>query len=275
MMKIQNVSNVSKMCLFGFVVISFAVALQSCSRLQESSYNENGLLVKRTYYEDGTLQTECTFSNDTIRHGYSKLFYRNGREQWSIEYINGKKDGQEIRYFKNGRKQMVAWNKADNRDSIKFEFDSLGRSTEIEFWKRGKRIGEQLSLYPDGRLKACWFFDPIERLVFYREYDSTGTARQQGHQQPAIVVVTSEHSPDKWRVGEQFKARIYISRCQAREKWAIGLVNVGTGEVEDVKRVPENEVYLNYSKNLEKKGVYQISIFNENAVHNEFEFSVD
>ncbi len=104
--------------------------------------------VKRTYYEDGGVRAEATYNSDSLKDGYGKLFYPNGKLELEVAYQDGKKEGYERGYYQNG--------------NIKY----IGSS------KNGYSVGQGLNFYQDSVLKSYVFFDPIGRVVYKKANDN-------------------------------------------------------------------------------------------------------
>ncbi|MDQ3191033.1 MAG: hypothetical protein M3Q58_05515 [Bacteroidota bacterium] len=64
-------------------------------------------IVKKWYYEDGSLKKIQEYKNDSIEHGKYLFYYPNGHLKDSGNYVNGKFHGERIEYYENGHPYVV------------------------------------------------------------------------------------------------------------------------------------------------------------------------
>ena len=100
--------------------IFFLFLIFSCSNLKN-----NKILIEKTYYDNGVLQSEVAKSsgklngqakyydnqsnlisiasyNNNVLHGMWIEYYKNGKTKHSVKYIYGLKDGSELWYYESG-----------------------------------------------------------------------------------------------------------------------------------------------------------------------------
>ena len=108
--------------LIFIIIFGLLLSCQSTSEEKENdniqkNYRKNGTLmssiehkdgkrhgISTGYFEDGkTKQAEITY-NMGVKHGITKMYYGDGKLYYSVNYVDGQKDGMMIKYDNKGRK---------------------------------------------------------------------------------------------------------------------------------------------------------------------------
>ena len=84
---------------------------------------QDGLI--KSYYGDGTVKTEITFSNN-IRQGLAKFYYSNGNIKQQLNYSNGAVDGVVKEYYENGKLKELYTIENGRREGATSIYDTNG-----------------------------------------------------------------------------------------------------------------------------------------------------
>jgi len=151
-------------------ILLCAVSLLQAELVRE--YFENGKLKSEAHYIDGTR----TKTKEGIKHGMEKVYYIEGALAYSVNYVNGKRDGVmiwwdkdgniikelhynlgkldgwEITYFPNGKIKSKVLYKNDLKEGLYKEFFDNGQLALIVPYKHGKKEGIQREYSYSGKL---------------------------------------------------------------------------------------------------------------------------
>lgn len=178
-----------------------------------SFYNDDGLLVKRNYFEGSDkILLERTYKRDSIPHGYGKSFYPSGQIELFIEYFEGLKEGDEIKYFENGKIEKMGVNRKGKADSIWVSYDSLGFLKNVNTWYKGNFTGEQATFYPNGKIREYLFYSPNGQIIYRGSFNNEGNVIfQEGNPTPLIIVIT-DHDVNEWNIKEELELVVFGSK---------------------------------------------------------------
>ena len=109
---------------------------------------DDGTVIKKGYYDDGSLEMEVEWANDTI-NGSMKTYYRNGGLRFVGHYLEGARDGE----FK--------W------------FSKSGSIVKRAFYKEGVLDGKSINYFEDGTIKSAYIVEDGDTLR-YDVYNSKG-----------------------------------------------------------------------------------------------------
>ena len=270
--------------------------LTSCNKSSENEKdtrkqfrNEEGLLVKRTFYEEEgketNVLTEKTFkveNGDTILHGYAKSFYRDGQLMGEEHYKNGIKHGVSQQLYSNGQIKHKGWLKKDKLDSIGLAYYEDGQIKAKGYFHKGKKIGEQLNYYKNGKLKAYSFYNPVGESVYIREYNENGKlTNEEGTKNTQLIYkgVDAEFTS-----GDTLYVIIYApSPPDSEVDLFISITNKNGQSVVDSQKIPLINGKAVYMRELSELGQYyfKTSLFfkdlktgEEQTFDNAFEYTV-
>lgn len=229
---------------------------------------QEAIILQRSYYENSKVNAERTcivINGDTIPHGYGKLFYPTGQLQLSVQYNQGKKQGEERGYYENGMLEHVGWYDNNAQDSIWLWYYNIPNATKepfktIEFWDDGKQISHQTLYRENGMTDTYLFCDPLGRPIYKRVYDLEGNvANEEGMKTPQVVIVTTNENIHEFVLGDTLKARIFHIQPPATESYVYVRVN---GIETDWKFVNSGHYYqpIVYTHPLTEKGQYTLEV---------------
>jgi len=126
------------------------------------------------YWDTGIKMAEGHYINIKTKDGIWKMYGTDGALMVTITYANGKKNGEEIKYFRNNNpSELITW-KNDIRNGAWKQFYDNGKTRLLSFYNNGERTGIFQIFYPTGRyyLKGNYKADLREGLWQY--FDNTG-----------------------------------------------------------------------------------------------------
>lgn len=157
--------------------------------------------VWKTYYPDGTLESEHTYQNDVLtgpstefyrsgqrkimgniaetgyRHGVWTEYYDSGQVKAERFYNDGREQGPEISFFENGdKKQTCKLNKARTDGTCK-RFNDSGRLLKEWTLKANQRHGEFKEYYENGSPENVYHYADGEKSGLQEEYYEGGILR--------------------------------------------------------------------------------------------------
>jgi len=275
-----------------FLIFSFFI-LFGCQQnsdnkkdVRKEFYNPEGLLVKRTFYEDegkeATILTERIFKNDTIPHGYARSYYKNGQLMGEEHYRYGVKEGLTQQFYNNGQIKNKGWLVNDKLDSAGFAYYEDGQVKIKSFWYNGEQVGEQLYYYPNGTLEKYLMYDPGGEAVYGRKYTEQGKFLQQEGGKNARIVYKGEDNV--FTTGEILSVKIYTPTppdCEVN--LFISIKDERGNAIIDKKSLPLKNGLVSYKTELMEVGKYYFeTIINfkdlatgeQEEYNNAFEYSV-
>jgi TonB family protein len=108
-------------------------------RKQFKENNGWGIIV---YYKSGTVQMKGVCSDDAcnIQNGTFTWYNKNGIIGRSVNYVNGKKTGEEVLYYTNGNKQLESNYKMDRWDGECIGYYESGKVSARAQYKNGEQV---------------------------------------------------------------------------------------------------------------------------------------
>lgn len=103
------------------------------------------------------------------------IYYQDSNDVKSVYYlVNGKKDGKEFGYYKNGKLWAeVNW-KNGQLDGEMIQFNENGSTQSERLFREGKPIGESRYYSSKGYLAEVHYHDSLGRFVDFRRYTESG-----------------------------------------------------------------------------------------------------
>lgn len=147
--------------------------LGACSNIANDHLGD-GHIIKRSFYEDGSVKIEQTFINDSIKDGFYKKYYPNGQVEHEIEFKNGKKNGQELTYYRNGSIESRSTCVNDKRDGKMTWYYKNGLDSAKLNYFDDNLVGESFDYYPSSKLQHYMVFGFDGKLVFVIKYFENG-----------------------------------------------------------------------------------------------------
>jgi antitoxin component YwqK of YwqJK toxin-antitoxin module len=122
----------------------------------------------------GNIQSEINYINDTIVNGTAKYYYKNGKLNDEINYVNGLKNGIHKHYSEDGVLESVINFKNGLQDGYAYWYFKNGKVESKSFWLKGKSFGDAYYYYSSGLLESYRSFDFQEHNRYLIKYDSNG-----------------------------------------------------------------------------------------------------
>lgn len=94
---------------------------------------------EKNYFSSGQLRTEGLCINKYAFHGEWKAYFKNGSLKSKTNYLNGKKDGQEVFYSNGQIVKSVEYSRGKKNGQSK-KFYANGEVKLIKYYKKGKLI---------------------------------------------------------------------------------------------------------------------------------------
>jgi hypothetical protein len=137
--------------LFIFNVLISVIALVSCNKEKKSTALDTGN-IQKYYYPDGKLYMEIEVINDSIPHGLSKEYFKNGQLFQEIQYSKGLKHGLYKRYYEDGKVSLEVQYDNGRRHGIEKKYRKDGKlAYEAPYYQDHPTIGLK-EYYTDGTL---------------------------------------------------------------------------------------------------------------------------
>jgi antitoxin component YwqK of YwqJK toxin-antitoxin module len=133
--------------------------------------------LKVTKDENGNLQSEIHYINDTLMNGLAKYYYSPNPKNVlkdEINFIKGKKDGWYKHYRKDGTLESKTYFKNNTPDGENYWYYEDGIPKEETFWKKGKQYGAGKWYYKSGKLETFNVTDFYDRVIYVIQYDEQG-----------------------------------------------------------------------------------------------------
>ena len=103
------------------------------------------------YWDNGVKMAEGNYVNIKIKDGIWKMYGTDGALMVKIAYTNGKKNGEEIKYFRNGNpSEIITW-KYDVKSGVWRQYYEDGKTRLETVYKNGYRNGVFQMFYETGR----------------------------------------------------------------------------------------------------------------------------
>lgn len=187
---------VKKMRLLLFVLSFCLLASCESSTIQSVDLGD-GILAKgriaRDTVFDGTIKFYDTKSNVLVEEG---------------NYVNGKKIGTDIFYYKNGTVQSKAEFADGKQNGYSFNYDSSGKLVQKSYNYYGLNVGGSAN-YLNDSIKEYYFYDLDENVLMYLEYDSI-RGKQLGKIQPNLFFFHDSHYQNYDSHGTLHTSRSYF-----------------------------------------------------------------
>lgn len=126
------------------------------------------------YWDNGVKMAEGNYININVKDGIWKMYGIDGALMVKITYSNGKKNGEEIKYFRNHNpSEIITW-KNDVKNGVWRQFYEDGKTRLETLYKNGYREGVFQMFYETGRyyVKGNYHLDLRDGKWDY--YDKSG-----------------------------------------------------------------------------------------------------
>jgi MORN repeat variant len=206
-----------------FFAISFL--LFACDQKKD---NKNDLICQKTHWEDGSIKAEGCFTNDSIKEGLYKRYFRGGQLEYEINYHNNKEDGLWVNYYKNGKKHFIL------------------------NYKNGLRSGSGLEYYENEAIKEYRVYNLKGGSGFEIDYLEDGSIKYIG----GTPITWQSVNKDTLNIGDVLKIEFTVATPKNSEVTFQFYEDVATKRNAQYLQVSKKEGYgtVMYEKVLDKKG---------------------
>ena len=158
-----------------FVILLFTILFSCRSGYHEESYDDNGNLVIKEWYDKHNLKSSTTYLNPNQEDYISAIWYRDGRLMDSARYINDTVDGLRKFYEEvTGLMHYENYNYGVLNGVHKAQYNSGVYSFE-GFRKNNRMVGQWKFHYPNGNPITYEYYDSTGKLLYFRKYDEDGS----------------------------------------------------------------------------------------------------
>ncbi|WP_417612933.1 toxin-antitoxin system YwqK family antitoxin [Owenweeksia hongkongensis] len=139
--------------------VILSLVLASCSTSEEVNdevtLDENGNLIKKEYFEDGSLKAEITVNEEGVIDGEVRQYYPNGALINRVTFKNGVRSGNNLVYHDNGNLQL-----------------------EESYDQEGMLDGKFLEYFEDGQLKYKGQYGAGVKVGLWETYREDGSLEE-------------------------------------------------------------------------------------------------
>lgn len=114
---------------------------ESHNSLNRITENDEPIVVKKTYYEDGALKSETPYKNG-YKEGISKSYYENGVLSYEVLYRNGRKVGVAKGYYEDGKLLTTTPYLNGMKEGTSQGYDKNGNLLMETTYKNGEQVGK-------------------------------------------------------------------------------------------------------------------------------------
>lgn len=151
-----------------FIILLF---LLGCN--PSNNNNNNKVIVKID--SNGDTLSVITYSNDTIKNGLAKYYYKgSGVLMEEIVFKNDKKDGLYKFYYPNQKIEAKAIYKDNMQNGKSYDYSISGNLITEGNWLDDKPIGSFIDYFLNGKVKRYRSFDFEHNLRYVINFDSSG-----------------------------------------------------------------------------------------------------
>lgn len=138
--------------------------------------------VKKTYFPSGKIETYGHYLNDSVPVDTFYIFYENGNLERKIALNSfGKLNGITQLYFENGIDKRTSNYINGLIQGIETNYDSIGNLDFKAFYYNNKMIGD-IYQFENNKMICYKFYDFKDRLVNRIDYDSSGKVKKEVNQ---------------------------------------------------------------------------------------------
>lgn len=235
-----------------------------CANNPDETISKNGHQIRKEFFSNGNLASQCSYINDTIKDGACLRFYETGELKEELNYKNGKKNGLQKEYFENGRIAMLYSFKDGVQEGNVISYYESGHIEYEGSFKSGEPYGDAKFYYSNGKLKNYNCIDFFGGVVYVIKWDSLGNkVKEEGI--PFSPKISSEdgYSGDSIPAGEEVEFSITVAQPPNTNT----LIKIGElnekGEIENLIEYPIKESTVVYRNTFTRKGKHTLVIVGE------------
>lgn len=248
------------------VVIATISNLFSCvqnSKATKIVQESPGLYKASSYYPNGFLKREGYLkikNNDTLIHGITKYYYESGRLEGIRTFHNGKEQGLELSYFKNGGLKFWGWNWEDNQISSWYFFRESSNITKNSIYEDSILVGNKVFYIInstnnlDKSLIGFESFRQNQEKVFQQNYSEEGEKTfEKGAFVPSVMIFSDTGLT--YKVNDTLSIAIFVTNPPGYETYHYYYIEGMSNQWREITPiVPYNLTNIK----LDKQGQFQL-----------------
>lgn len=246
-------------------------------------YDDEQSIIK-VYYENGNIKNETTYKlvkGDTIKDGYFKEYYLDGKIKYYANVSDNLFHGELIGYYPNGNIEFKGNKYRGMKDGFFYTYydneKPLNEKVKIkEKWHEGKRILNHYLYDVNGNILEYNFFNPNGELAYSETYNSDGKIiESSGNKVPLLLKYNED---DFLNIGDTLKVVVFSPFPPNRNSKLMYKIE---GIYDDWKQfiVEDIDTQIYYENKIQKLGEYVFEIKYSDSLDskdyfNEFSFVV-
>ena len=141
----------------------------------------DGLIKKKVFRDDGTLQQLISMDKDSTLQGHSFTYYENGEDIFEkANYFNGELSGVRELFYPDGNIEIRETYSADVLVDTLFTFHANGNMKTKSYYDNGTLTGVATKYYESGSLNEEVTFEYDEENGPFKEYHENGQLKWTG-----------------------------------------------------------------------------------------------
>ena len=129
--------------------------------------------IKKEYFSESKIKKISHYQNGLL-HGCQIRYAKNGNKELEISFYEGKKDGKWTYFFDNQKiARSEEWNKGEKEGAFK-TFNNMDLLISEQYYKKGEPMGIHKEYYPDGREKHVRVYSKKNILEEEYAFDDYG-----------------------------------------------------------------------------------------------------
>jgi hypothetical protein len=205
-----------------FVIIITSLMVLSCG---PKGQNDGSYIERELHGISGRMVSEIPYANDSTIHGTVKYYFPNEQIREEIEFNNGKKDGINVAYRKDGSIMYRKSYAEDSLDGASEWYYSTGILEGRTEWVRGNRFGLGEWYYPEGNKEAFVAVDFYNDPFYIVKYDTNSIVVQNDGMSFSPNLWFVPH-PDSIPLDQEFLVQIAIAELpNAKTSIRMGRIN--------------------------------------------------
>ncbi len=142
------------------------------------TYDENESGYAKMYYDNGKLEAEGKYIDRNVKDGLWKFYATDGALVLEINYSAGKLNGNETKYWRNGKRmELKTWTN-DKLDGVWSRYFEDGTMRMQIQYKNNIRTGKIQLFYPNGRMSIDGHYANNLRTGHWMFYEQDGKVKR-------------------------------------------------------------------------------------------------
>lgn len=218
---------------------------------------------EKIYFANGKLSVENTYLNGA--HHNKRVFYENGSLQWECSYKDNKANGIYKFYDTTGNIQLTSQFENDVQNGLSTLFYQTGEVSNYSIYKNGKIHGPSIDYFKNGKIKKKSIFSE-GNMRFYIEYSESGDIENEYHKYEIMPLSDTVYSRENAKV--DINIRIFGRIVKHNKVGILYSVLHDSGKKDGVLVFSNVQPAQTISLDKLPKGKYQLSVFCSNLDRN-------